>query len=101
MSLARGDLPGAGADGAGRETAAGWRAFLLAPAHGERGRERAERDRAACFAAECLTPMGGKAALIGVATGALPELWQRLAVGLSHMVAGNARPAADRVQAGG
>ncbi|PDW01749.1 hypothetical protein CJ255_17485 [Candidatus Viridilinea mediisalina] len=86
---------------AGCETAAGWVQFLLAPAHGERVRDHAERERAAFFAAECLQQMGGKAALIGARTIALPELWASLAQSLSHVVVGRNLPAAQRVEAGG
>jgi formylglycine-generating enzyme required for sulfatase activity len=86
--------------GEGREAAAGWLAFLLAPLHGERVRETAELQRAAFFAYECLEQMGGKAALIGASTVSLPELWEHLAGGLAAVVEGAALPAADRVQAG-
>jgi formylglycine-generating enzyme required for sulfatase activity len=86
--------------GEGREAAAGWLAFLLVPAHGERVRGDAERQRAAFFAYECLSEMGGKAALIGASTVALPELWTSLAAGLAQVVEGDVLPAADRVQAG-
>lgn len=86
--------------GEGREAAAGWLAFLLAPAHGERRREAAERERAAFFAGECLREMGGKTALIGASTVALPELWASLAEGLARVVEGAALPVADRLQAG-
>jgi formylglycine-generating enzyme required for sulfatase activity len=86
--------------GEGRETAARWLAFLLAPTHGERIRDVAERQRAAFFAHECLEEMGGKAALIGASTVALPALWDSLADGLSKVVEGIVLPAADRVRAG-
>ncbi|MCG8351165.1 MAG: SUMF1/EgtB/PvdO family nonheme iron enzyme [Chloroflexales bacterium] len=86
--------------GEGRETAAGWLSFLLAPAHGEHTRTDDERQRAAFFAYECLREMGGKAALIGVSTVDMPALWNSLASGLAAVVEGGALPATDRVQAG-
>jgi hypothetical protein len=86
--------------GEGRETAAGWLHFLLAPAHGERTRTDDERQRAAFFAHECMREMGGKAALIGVSTVDLPALWADLAAGLAMVVEGTALSATDRVQAG-
>jgi formylglycine-generating enzyme required for sulfatase activity len=86
--------------GEGREVAAGWLEFLLAPAHGERVRDSIELQRAAFFAGECLAEMGGKSALIGAKTVALPKLWTSLAAGLGQVVEGDALPATDRVQAG-
>ena len=86
--------------GEGREAAAGWLTFLLAPAHGERVRDAAERQRAAFFAHECLEQMGGKAALIGASTVALPALWSELADTLARVVEGTVLPVADRVRAG-
>ena len=86
--------------GTGREMAAGWLAFLLSAAHGERVREAAERQQAAYFAAECLKQMGGKVALIGASTVTLPELWQHLTTSLAGVVEGTALPIADRLRAG-
>jgi formylglycine-generating enzyme required for sulfatase activity len=86
--------------GEGREAAAGWLEFLLAPAHGERTRDEAERQHAIFFAAECLEQMGGKAALIGATTVDLPALWASLAESLGRVVEGTTLPAADRVRAG-
>ncbi|MEI8166383.1 MAG: SUMF1/EgtB/PvdO family nonheme iron enzyme, partial [Chloroflexales bacterium] len=86
--------------GEGRELAAGWLNFLLSAAHGERERDTAERQRAAFFAYECLEQMGGKTALIGVTTVALPQLWHDLVAGLVGVVEGTALPVADRLRAG-
>ncbi|MEI6779062.1 MAG: SUMF1/EgtB/PvdO family nonheme iron enzyme, partial [Chloroflexales bacterium] len=86
--------------GTGRETAAGWLAFLLSAFHGERVRDAAERQQAAFFAYECLEQMGGKVALIGATTVALPELWQHLTTSLAGVVEGTALPVADRLRAG-
>ena len=86
--------------GTGRETAAGWLAFLLSAAHGERMREAAERQSAAYFAAECLEQMGGRVALIGASIVALPELWQNLTTNLVKVVEGTALPVANRLRAG-
>ncbi|NNJ13334.1 SUMF1/EgtB/PvdO family nonheme iron enzyme [Chloroflexales bacterium ZM16-3] len=86
--------------GTGRETAAGWLAFLLSAAHGDRVRGAAERQPAAVFAAECLEQMGGKAALIGVTTVGLPELWQTLVASLAEVIEGNVLPVAERIRAG-
>ncbi len=86
--------------GTGRETAAGWLAFLLSTTHGERVRDTAERQPAALFAAECLEQMGGKAALIGVTTVALPQLWHTLATSIAEGVEGSVLPVAERIRAG-
>ena len=86
--------------GTGRETAASWLEFLLRAAHGERVRDAAERQSAAYFAAECLEQMGGRVALIGARTVALPELWQNLTTSLAEVVEGTALPVADRLRAG-
>ena len=87
--------------GEGREAAAAWLEFLLAALHGERVRDASELQRAAFFAHECLDQMGGKVALIGASTVALPKLWTALSSGLAGVVEGAALPAADRVRAGG
>ena len=86
--------------GEGRETPVDWLTFLLNTAHGKRVREAAERQQAAYFAAECLEQLGGKAALIGASTVALPELWLHLTTSLVGVVEGTALPVADRLRAG-
>ena len=88
------------ARGEGRETPVDWLTFLLSTAHGERVRDAAEQQPAAYFAYECLEQMGGKTALIGASTVALPELWQNLITNLVKVVEGTALPVADRLRAG-
>ena len=84
----------------GREAAASWLMFLLAATHGERERDASELQHAAYFAYECLDQMGGKAALIGAHTVALPELWKILVLRLAEAVEGITLPVAMRMQAG-
>ena len=86
--------------GEGRETPVDWLTCLLSTAHGERVRDAVERQQAAYFAAECLEQLGGKAALIGASTVALPELWRNLTTSLAGVVEGTALPVADRLRAG-
>lgn len=81
------------------ETAALWLQFMLIQYINLDSSDPA-RLRALLFVAECLEDMGGKPALIGVQTVALPRLWQELAQGLAESITAGDLDTGERVRAG-
>lgn len=81
------------------ETAALWLQFMLVQ-HANLACSDPARLRALLFVAECLEDMGGKPALIGVQTVALPRLWAELAQGLAESITASDLDTGERVRAG-